>query len=199
MKLDDLFPLIVVLLIIFVTLIRAIARALSASQKTRPAGRPPSAWEEFKKAFQSLAQEAREPGRAEEELKAEEPPQVLIEEEGAEGEREVIVVAPVRRGQRRMAERFIRPAPQPVPQVQPAPAARHRPEELGARIAEEVKDIIHPGVEEHLRQRGLMPLQPGELATHRPPAAAMLLIFAGDVIVPHHALKSSTRAGNSAR
>ena len=158
--LNNLFPIIVILLIVFVSLLKAIFKALSAAKK-QPASRDrPSVWGEFKKALQTMAEEQREGGRRRQELE-EEGGDVSVEEhpqeppeERREVSEQVIIVTPGRRSRQGMPEQIV-PVGRPVPQAVPAPTPAHRPEDLGAGISREVSDIIHPPVEEHLRERGM--------------------------------------------
>jgi len=183
MKLVDLFPLIVLVLIVLVSLLRAIIKATGAAQKKQTGRERPSVWAEFKKALQSLAEEQRErqlreaephEGEQEEEemVVVEEPPAPTTPEERGRTRERVIVVTPIRRSDRRRREPISSPVQPSVPQSAPAPTP-HRPEELGSGIAREVSDIVHPAVEEHLARRGLVSETPG-LASRTHDAVAML-------------------------
>ena len=175
MKVDELAPLIFVLLIVVVSLLRAIFRAFSAT-KRKPAGpQRPGVWGEFKKALKDMAEQQREggPRRVEPE---EDEGGALDEEEPSPTAREepapVVIVTPVRSVRRGMSERTPS-AREAIPVVTPVEPVRHRPEELGTSIAQEVADIVHPPVEEHLKQRGLMAQQTAEVGRRAPWAGAM--------------------------
>ena len=180
---NNLFPLIVIVLIVFVSLLRAIFKAFSAKQKQQPTGRQqarPSVWGEFKKALQQMAEQQRQGGRGpvepeeqEEggEVSVEEHP-VGREEPGQGAGPQVIIVTPTRRPYRRISEQppVVRPVPHLAPL--PVPMPSHRPEDLGSGISREVSRIVHPPLESHLMERGLAPQPPGPL--QRPGLLALL-------------------------
>ncbi len=154
MRFEDLFPLIVVLLIVVVALLKAIFRALGSTDKTKPTGtQRPSVWEEFKKALQTMAEEQRQAMRGEEEAQRDMHTETSHEEQTEAEPEEVVIVRPVRRPRPAERER-VQEASAPVAAPTAAPERPHRPEDLGTGISREVRDIVHSPVAEHLRQRG---------------------------------------------
>jgi hypothetical protein len=184
-NIDNLFPLIVIILIVIVSLLRAVFKALGAAKQTQATRDRPSVWQEFKKALQEMAEQQQgdrrpiEPEEMEEEEgeSAEEAPPTPVAPSPPLVRKRVIYVRPGQAMRRGMPEQ-VGPARQPIPVVVP-PVQRHRPEDLGSDIAREVSDIVHPPVEAHLKERGLFGRLPSASGAAQDQTLAALRHLAG--------------------
>ena len=189
LNIDNLFPLIVIILIVVVSLMKAVFKALGAAKQGQTTRDRPSVWHEFKKALQDMAEQQQGKGRGRvepdeeeegEEVSEEEHPLTPVRPAPPYVRKRVLYVTQGQVMRRGMPEQIV-PVRQPIPVVVPQAAPHHRPEDLGTDIAREVSDIVHPPVEEHLKERGLAVAGqfPGARGAGHPGGLASLLHLAG--------------------